>query len=126
LKKLTLPILAPLFFLFAQFATADVSTNHNKKYKEMEFIQLFKGKPQQFVLEKLGKPIKKQNPVMPSNAESYVGKSVPSGKTQAGVKSNTIEMWYYANLVFYNENNTFKKTELTFIDGICTNLTFVN
>lgn len=126
MKTLTLTTLATLLFLFANIVMADAPIKHKKTYQEMEFIQLFKGKPQQFVLEKLGQPIKKQNPVMPSNAESYVGKAVPAGGGQAGAKSNVIEMWYYANLVQYNANNTFKKTELTFIDGLCTNLTFVN
>lgn len=126
MKKLKLPILATILFLCAHVAAAEVLAKHKKTYKEMEFIQLFKGKQQQFVLETLGQPLKKQSPVMPSNAENYVGKAVPAGKTQAGDKPNVIEMWYYANLVQYNANNTFKKTELTFIDGVCTNLTFVN
>ena len=87
----------------------------------MEFIQTFKGKSQRFVLDTLGEPMKKQVPTKPSNADSYVGKPVPNGE-----KQDVIEMWYYPNLVMYNSKNTFKKTELTFINDKCTNLTFVN
>lgn len=87
----------------------------------MEFIQVFKGKNQKFVLETLGNPARKQSPIKPNNADGYVGKVAPSD-----AKVEVIEMWYYPNLVMYNAKNTYKKTELTFINDRCTNLTFVN
>jgi hypothetical protein len=37
-----------------------------------------------------------------------------------------IEMWYYPNLVSYNSKQTFKQTEITFIDDVVSNMTFVN
>lgn len=92
----------------------------------MEFIQAFKGKDKQFVLTTLGQPMKKQSPTKPNNAERYVGKAVPAGEQQNAEKQDVIEMWYYPNLVMYNAKNTYKKTELTFINDRCTNLTFVN
>lgn len=87
----------------------------------MEFIQVFKGKNQKFVLETLGKPARKHSPVKPSNADGYVGKALPSNE-----KVDSIEMWYYPNLVSYNAKNTFKQTEITFINDVVSNMTFVN
>ena len=122
MKKLgTLFTLATVLFFSVNIALADAPAKGKKTYKEMEFIQIFKGKPQKFVLDTLGKPMKKQMPSKPNNAESYVGKAVPSGE-----KQDVIEMWYYPNLVLYNSKDTFKKTELTFINDRCTNITFVN
>ncbi|NOU25044.1 MAG: hypothetical protein HOO90_05865 [Methylotenera sp.] len=96
-------------------------SKHKKIYKEMEFIQIFNGKDQKFVLETLGKPARKNSPVKPSNADGYVGKAVPNNE-----KVDAIEMWYYPNLVSYNAKNTFKQTEITFINNIVSNMTFVN
>lgn len=87
----------------------------------MEFIQVFKGKNQKFVLKTLGKPMNKKNPVKPNNAEGYVGKAIPSNS-----KVEVIEMWYYPNLVSYNSKQTFKQTEITFINDVVSNMTFVN
>lgn len=127
MKKLgTLFTLATALFFAANIALAGTPFKDKKTYKEMEFIQTFKGKTQQFVLDTLGKPIKKQTPTKPTNSEAYVGKVSPSVEKQGGEKQDVIEMWYYANLVQYNSKDTFKKTELTFINNRCTNLTFVN
>ena len=101
------------------FAENQVITK--KTYQEMEFIQEFKGKNQQFVLETLGKPVRKQHPVKPSNSDGYVGKP---GSGQDNIES--IEMWYYSDLVRYNSKNTFKQTELTFVNNVISNITFVN
>lgn len=92
-----------------------------KTYLEMEFIQTFNGKDKKYVLTTLGEPFKKQIPVKPSTSESFVGKAVPTNN-----KQEVIEMWYYSNLVKYNAKDTFKKTEVTFINDKCTNITFVN
>ncbi|HPN02038.1 MAG TPA: hypothetical protein PKV03_11445 [Methylotenera sp.] len=111
-----------LLTIFSFTSSIEAKAEAKKIYKEMEFIQAFKGKDKQFVLQKLGQPMKKQSPTKPSNSESYVGKAVPA----SGEKQDVIEMWYYPNLVLYNSKDTFKKTELTFINDRCTNLTFVN
>jgi hypothetical protein len=97
------------------------ATQAKKIYKEIEFIQVFKGKNQKFVLETLGKPARKQSPAKPNNADGYVGKAVPSN-----IKAEVIEMWYYKNLVSYSSKQTFKQTEITFINDVVSNMTFVN
>lgn len=121
-KPGTLFTLATVLFFSVTVALAEAPAKGKKVYKEMEFIQIFKGKTQKFVLDTLGKPMKKQTPTKPTGADSYVGKAVPA----SGEKQDVIEMWYYPNLVMYNSKDTFKKTELTFINDRCTNLTFVN
>jgi hypothetical protein len=127
LKKLgTLFTLVTVLFFSVTVALAEGPAKGKKIYKEMEFIQTFKGKNKQFVLDTLGKPMKKQTPTKPTGADSYVGKAVPGSEKQGGEKQDVIEMWYYPNLVLYNSKDTFKKTELTFINDRCTNLTFVN
>ena len=127
MKKLsTIFTLTTLLFFSATVALADAPAKGKKTYKEMEFIQTFKGKSQKFVLETLGQPMKKQLPNKPANAESYVGKVVANSEKQGDEKQDVIEMRYYPNLVMYNSKDTFKKTELTFINDKCTNLTFVN
>ena len=120
-KLVTLLTLAATLLSTANITLADAPVKGKKTYKEMEFIQTFKGKNKEFVLASLGQPIKKQSPTKPSNSETYVGKAVPSGE-----KQDVIEMWYYSNIVQYNSKDTFKKTEMTFINDKCTNLTFVN
>lgn len=118
LLKLTIAALL-IFSVNSVWATSD--TQDKKIYKEMEFIQIFKGKNQKFVLKTLGKPMNKKSPVKPNNAEGYVGKAIPSNS-----KVEVIEMWYYPNLVSYNSKQTFKQTEITFINDVVSNMTFVN
>lgn len=96
-------------------------TPHKKTFLEMEFIQTFKGKDKKFVLNELGEPTRKEIPIKPSTAESMVGNISPED-----VRRDSIEMWYYSDLVKYNAKETFKKTEVTFINNKCTNITFVN
>lgn len=127
MKKLsTLLALAGVLILSVNIAMADTSAAKKKTYQEMEFIQTFKGKNKEFVLASLGKPMKKSSPTKPTNSERYVGKAAPSNEKQGNEKQDVIEMWYYPNLVMYNAKSTYKKTELTFINDQCTNLTFVN
>jgi hypothetical protein len=110
-----------VLFISATLSFAGAATENKKTYKEMEFIHTFKGKNQKFVLDTLGKPTRKQSPVKPNNADGYVGKAVPND-----TKVEAIEMWYYANLVSYNSTQTFKQTEITFINDVVSNMTFVN
>lgn len=118
LLKLTIIV---ILLSSASSVFAASATQAKKIYKEIEFIQVFKGKNQKFVLETLGKPARKQSPVKPNNADGYVGKAVPSN-----IKAEVIEMWYYPNLVSYNSKQTFKQTEVTFINDVVSNMTFVN
>jgi len=121
LKSLLKLTIAALLIFSANSTWAAAATQTKKIYKEMEFIQVFKGKNQKFVLETLGKPARKQSPVKPNNADGYVGKVAPSD-----AKVEVIEMWYYPNLVSYNSKQTFKQTEITFINDVVSNMTFVN
>lgn len=102
-------------------AHAETQQNTKKTYPEMAFIQQFKGQNQKFVLETLGKPARKQTPVKPTNSDGYVGK--PS---DGQGNNESIEMWYYTDLVRYNSKSTFKQTELTFVNDVISNITFVN
>lgn len=121
LKPLLKLTIAALLILSVNSVWATSTIQDKKIYKEMEFIQVFKGKNQKFVLKTLGKPMNKKNPVKPNNAEGYVGKAIPSNS-----KVEVIEMWYYPNLVSYNSKQTFKQTEITFINDVVSNMTFVN
>lgn len=108
-----------IFFSNVSFAE---NNKPNNTYQEMEFIQTFKGKNKAFVLQTLGQPTKKSKPVKPSNADSIVGQS----NGPANLKKDEIEMWYYFNLVKYNSKNTYKQTEITFINDAATNMMFLN
>jgi len=108
-----------IFFSNVSFAE---NPKPNNTYQEMEFIQTFKGKNKAFVLQTLGQPTKKSKPVKPSNADSIVGQS----NGPANLKKDEIEMWYYFNLVKYNSKNTYKQTEITFINDAATNMMFLN
>jgi hypothetical protein len=91
-----------------------------KTYSEDEFITGFSGKSKKLIVEKLGQPFKKQQSVKPSNANSMVG-SV--GKEQNS-KPVQVEMWYYKNLVKYDDKNTYKETEVTFVNDRVMNIGF--
>ena len=94
-----------------------------KVYKEMEFIQIVNGKTREDVLNILGEPAKKTTPVMPTNAAQIVQENA---KIATPRKKDSIEMWHYRNLVSYNSKNTYKRTELTFINNKCSNITYIN
>lgn len=121
MKQLLKLTIAALLIFSVNSVWATSATKDKKIYKEMEFIQIFKGKNQKFVLKTLGKPAKKQSPVKPNNADGYVGKAISDNS-----KVEVIEMWYYPNLVSYNSKQTFKQTEITFINDVVSNMTFVN
>ena len=94
-----------------------------KTYTEDEFITGFSGKPKKLIIEKLGQPFKKQQSVKPSNANSMIG---TMGKQQDNSKPVQVEMWYYKNLVRYDDKHTYKETEVTFVNDRVVNIGFFN
>lgn len=102
-------------------SSVEAKAEAKKIYKEMEFIKTFNGKNKKFVLEALGEPSNKKTPVKPTDSSKFVGEAKPNNR-----KTEVIEMWYYPNLVSYNSKQTFKRTEITFIDDVVSNMTFVN
>lgn len=94
-----------------------------KTYKEMDFIQLVNGKTREDIVKMLGNPAKKTTPVMPTNAAQIVQENAQISTPR---KKDSIEMWHYNNLVSYNSKNTYKRTELTFINNKCSNITYIN
>jgi len=91
-------------------------------YDEDTFLKSFSGKSRKQVSEKLGKPLKKEQSVKPSNADSFVAKAGTEDKS----KRINVEMWYYANIVTYDGKRTYKSTELTFVNDRCQNIAFFN
>lgn len=94
-----------------------------KTYSEDEFITGFSGKSKKVVVDKLGQPFKKQQSVKPSNANTMIGSM---GKQQDNSKPVQVEMWYYKNLVKYDGKNTYKETEVTFVNDRVMNIGFFN
>lgn len=94
-----------------------------KTYSEDEFITNFSGKSKKIVLEKLGQPFKKQQSVKPSNASNMIA---GMGKQEQNSKPVQVEMWYYKNLVKYDAKNTYKETEVTFVNDKVMNIGYFN
>jgi len=107
----------------ASVLLAATSAFAGKTYTEDEFITGFSGKPKKLIIEKLGQPFKKQQSVKPSNANSMIG---AMGKQQDNSKPVQVEMWYYKNLVKYDDKHTYKETEVTFVNDRVTNIGFFN
>jgi hypothetical protein len=93
-----------------------------KTYTEDEFISNFSGKSKKVISEKLGKPVKTQLSVKPSNAAAVTGKNLDDKKN----KPVKVEMWYYRNIVKYDPKRTYKETELTFVNDRVMNIAFFN
>ncbi len=93
-----------------------------KTYTEDEFITNFSGKTKKAITAKLGKPVKTQLSVKPSNAAAVTGKNVDDKKN----KPVKVEMWYYSNVVKYDPKRTYKETELTFVNDRVMNIAFFN
>lgn len=93
-----------------------------KAYAEIAFLKTFSGKSRRQVSEVLGQPLKKEQSVKPSNADSFVAQAGKVDKT----KPVNVEMWYYSNIVKYDAKNTYKSTELTFVNDRCQNIAFFN
>lgn len=103
------------------FATSQVLAA-GKTYTEDEFITNFSGKTKKAITEKLGKPVKTQLSVKPSNAAAVTGKNLNDKKN----KPVKVEMWYYKNVVRYDPKRTYKETELTFVNDRVMNIAFFN
>lgn len=94
-----------------------------KTYTEDEFLNSFSGKSKKIVIGKLGTPAKKQLAVKPTNAGAVIGKNIDAEK---GKKPVVIEMWYYKSIVKYDQKNTYKQTEITFVNDRVMNIAFFN
>ncbi len=92
-----------------------------KTYTEDQFLNAFSGKPKKVVLEKLGAPVKKEQSVKPSNANTMI-----AGRGKESSKPVNVEMWYYNGVVNYAPNKKYKFTELTFVNDRCANIAFFN
>jgi hypothetical protein len=99
-----------------------ITANAGKTFTENEFLDTFSGKSKKVVLTALGKPSKTQLSVKPSNAGAVVGKEL-NNKESKPVK---VEMWYYKNIVRYDQKNTYKETEITFVNDRVLNIGFFN
>jgi hypothetical protein len=93
-----------------------------KTYNENEFLDAYSGKSKKLIEDKLGQPNKKQLSIKPSNAGAMVGQNVDD-KNSKPVK---VEMWYYKNLVKYDNKHTYKETEITFVNDRVMNIGFIN
>ena len=104
-------------------ATSVFAAGAAKIYTENEFLDKFSGKTKTVITEKLGAPAKKQLSVKPTNASAMVGgKDVDDGKS----KKVKVEMWYYKNIVKYDQKHTYKETEITFVNDRVLNIAFFN
>ncbi len=115
--KISAALLASAVLFAANSAVA------GKTYTEDEFINNFSGKPKKLVVEHLGQPFKKQQSVKPSNANNMIGSM---GKQQDNSKPVQVEMWYYKNVVRYDDKRTYKETEVTFVNDRVMNIGFFN
>lgn len=123
---LTLTMLASLAALFTAPASAAPEPKGKTTYTEDEFLRTFSGKSRKVIIEKLGTPARKEQSIKPANADkmvSAIGMPVSSSKNN---KVLNIEMWYYKNLVKYDDKRTYRETELTIVDDKCVNIGFFN
>lgn len=102
---------------------AGVVNAAGKTYTEDEFLSKFSGKSKKVIVEALGEPVKKQLAVKPTNASVVIGKNTEDEKGKKPVK---VEMWYYNNIVKYDKKNTYKETEITYVNDRAMNIAFFN
>lgn len=114
---------APAFADVSKNKAAAKATGKSKTYTEDEFISVFQGKSRKVISEKLGSPVKKEQSVKPSGADSML-----AGKVRFEEKSKpvNVEMWYYKNIVRYDPKRTYSDTELTFVNDRLMNIAFFN
>lgn len=93
-----------------------------KTYDEPTFLKTFGNKSMKQVSDILGQPARKQISVKPANSNNVINAQMV-GKNEKPVK---VEMWYYNNIVRYDAKKTYKTTELTFVNGRCSNVAFFN
>jgi hypothetical protein len=106
----------------AMFAISCLANAGGKTYTETEFLDAFSAKSKKVVTDKLGSPTKKELSVKPSNASSFAGQDVDDKKS----KQVKVEMWYYKNIVRYDNKHTYKETEITFVNDHVLNIAFFN
>lgn len=115
--------LAAAFMMFGSASYAAEPTKAKAAYTEDEFLRAFSGKSRKVISEKLGKPVKKEQAVKPSSANTVVGRM---GQDASTSKPVNVEMWYYNNLVSYAPKKTYKVIEMTFVNDRCMNIAFFN
>lgn len=111
-----------LALTIASFAFVGLANAADKTYTENEFLDAFSGKPKAKVMEVLGKPVKKEVGVRPSNAGKVIGTDFDDKKS----KPVKVEMWYYNELVKYDPKRTYKEVELTYVNGRVSEIAFFN
>lgn len=121
LKKL-IPAATAFFLAVSMPVIAEPKTEPVKTYDEQAFLKLMGNKSRKQVTDILGEPVKKELSVKPTNVSNVIGR--PLGPATKG--GDKVEMWYYNNIVRYDNKNTYKTTELTFVNGICRNVAFFN
>ncbi len=116
LKKLGLGLITAVAFV-------GLANAADKTFSENEFLNNFSGQSKKVVEDKLGKPVKKQVAVKPTNAEQVTGKSFKGDGKSKPVK---VEMWYYNGIVKYDPEHTYKEVEITFVNDRVGNIAFFN
>lgn len=114
---------APAFADVSKNKAATKATGKSKTYTEDEFISVFQGKSRKVISEKLGSPVKKEQSVKPSGADSML---IGKVKSEEKSKPVNVEMWYYKNIVRYDPKRTYSETELTFVNDRLMNIAFFN
>ncbi|PKO47116.1 MAG: hypothetical protein CVU29_03675 [Betaproteobacteria bacterium HGW-Betaproteobacteria-22] len=94
-----------------------------KIYTEDEFLSAFSGKSKKVFTDKLGKPFKTGISVKPSGASNVM---MSAGADEKKSKPVKVEMWYYKNIVTYDNKRTYKETEITFVNDRAMNIAFFN
>ncbi|MDG1074893.1 MAG: hypothetical protein P8O76_08050 [Methylophilaceae bacterium] len=117
LKKLSFSI------AFTTIAFVGLASAAGNTYTENEFLNNFSGKTKKVVMNKLGKPLKIQMAVKPTNAEKVTGKTFKTDKNSKPVK---VEMWYYSGIVKYDPTHAYKEIEITFVNDNVANIAFFN
>jgi hypothetical protein len=98
------------------------SKGKSKVYDEQQFLSAFGGKSRKEVSAVLGDPVKKEQSVKPTSADTVIA---GVGKTDNS-KPVKVEMWYYSNIVTYDGKRTYKTTEMTFVNDHVQNIAFFN
>lgn len=93
-----------------------------KVYDEQQFLSTFGGKSRKEVTAVLGDPVKKEQSVKPTSADSV---TAGVGKVDNS-KPVKVEMWYYRNIVTYDGKRTYSSTEMTFVNDRVQNIAFFN
>jgi hypothetical protein len=122
MNKLCLSLFMAMFLVTTSGAVQAAPAN-KKTYTEDEFLNAFSGKSKKVIAAKLGAPVKKEQSVRPSGASGMIS---AAGVEDSKSKRVAVEMWYYKNLVSYDKKNTYKETEITFVNDRVMNIAFFN